>query len=218
MVILLVNTCGGPTPRTYSEHGSISRTLSAEFVIDVKICSAINSIKNYNHNGVGLEEIDEAFNWLVLILGTLAATLVGSMHLFPLPSPPLTPKIEIQFLRLLFVPFIVLIISWLSSHLIQNKEVRIVLKSFSWIYALLLLVIDLLFFLSVILGKDIRASPLVVGSFWIPSLVYLIVIRKRYKLIFPDSKFLKSNRKQVLFCVIITTITVLQAAASAPLV
>jgi len=102
-----------------------------------------------------LEEIDEAFNWLVLILGTLAATLVGSMHLFPLPSPPLTPKIEIQFLKLLFVPLIVLVISWLSSHLIQNKEIKIVLKSFSWLYALFLLLIDLLFFLSVILSEYI---------------------------------------------------------------
>ena len=111
-----------------------------------------------NTGGAGLEEIDEAFNWLVLILGTLAATLIGSVHLFPLPSPPLTPKIEIQFMNLLFVPLIVLVISWLSSHLIQNKGVRIVLKSFSWIYALLLLLVDLAFFLSVILQYDIRGS------------------------------------------------------------
>jgi hypothetical protein len=57
--------------------------------------------------GDGLEEIDEDFNWLVLILGTLAETLVGSIHLFPLAVPPLTPKIEIQFLKLPFVPMIV---------------------------------------------------------------------------------------------------------------
>jgi len=155
----------------------------------------------------------------VLILGTLAATLVDFLHLFPLPSPPLTPSIEVQFMRLLFVPFIVLVISWLSSHFIQKNEVRIILKPFSWMYALLLLAIDLLFFLSVILGKDIRGSPpIVVPSFWIPSLVYLGVIRKRYKLTFPDSKFLNSNIKQVIFCVVVTTITTLQAAASAPLV
>jgi len=165
-----------------------------------------------------LEEIDEAFNWLMLILGTIAATLVQSLHLYPLPSPPLTPRIEIQFLRLLFVPLIVLTISWLCSHLIQNKGIRIVLKSFSWIYALLLLVIDLLFFLSVILSSDIRGSPLFLFLFWVPSLVYLVLIRKRYKLIFPDSKFLNNNVKLIVFCVVITTITTLQAAASAPLV
>ena len=35
-----------------------------------------------------MEEIDEAFNWLVLILGTLAATLLESLHLYPLPYTP----------------------------------------------------------------------------------------------------------------------------------
>lgn len=157
-----------------------------------------------------MEEIDEAFNWLVLILGTLAASLVGTMHLFPLQSPPLTPKIEIQFMKLLFVPMIVLVISWLSSHLIQNKGVRVVLKSFSWIYALLLLLIDLAFFLRVILVYNIPGTPLVVAWLWVPSLVYLGSIRKQYRLIFPDSKFLNSNRIQVLFCGTVTAPTVLQ--------
>jgi len=71
-----------------------------------------------------LEEKDEAFNWLVLILGTMAATLIQTMHLFPLSNPPLTPSVEIQFLKLLFIPLIVLVFSWLGSHLIQNKEVK----------------------------------------------------------------------------------------------
>ena len=141
------------------------------------------------------------------------------MHLFPLPSPPLTSKLEIQFLRLLFVPLIILTISWLCSHLIQNRGTRIVLKSFSWLYALLLLLIDLLFFGSVILGQDIRGSPpLVFGTFWIPSMVYFFAIRKWYIVIFPDSKFLKSNIKQAIFCIVVTIITMLQAAVSAPLV
>jgi len=166
-----------------------------------------------------LEEIDEAFNWLVLILGTLAAALIESLHLFPFPpTHELTPELEIQFVKLYFIPLIVLVISWLSSHLVQNRGIRIVLKSFSWLYALLLLIIDLLFFLSVILVKDITGSPaVVVPLFWIPTLVYLFVIRKRYKLIYANSRFLNNNILQVLFCVIVTATTTLQAAASAPL-
>jgi hypothetical protein len=162
--------------------------------------------------GVCLEEIDEAFNWLVLILGTLAATLIQTMHLFPLQIPPLTPSKEIQFLKLLFIPMIVLVVSWLGSHLIQNKGIRIILKSFSWIYALLLLAVDLSFFLSVILGYNIPGTPLVVAFFWVPVLVYLGGIRRQYRLILPDSKFLKSNTIQVLFCITIAVITVLQMA------
>jgi len=165
-----------------------------------------------------LEEIDEAFNWLVLVLGTLAASLFESVHLYPLPSPPLTPRLEIQFMRLLFVPLVVLVITWLGSHLVQDKGIRIVLKSFSWFYALVLLVVDLLFFVSVVLATDIRGTPLGLGLFWIPSLVYLGLIRKRYRPIYPDSRFLRSNILQVLFCILMTSITVMQVAASAPLV
>lgn len=167
----------------------------------------------------GLEEIDEAFNWLVLILGTIAAALIQSVHLFPLKNPPLTPEIEIEFMRLLFVPLIVLVVSWLASHLIQNYRARAFLKPFSWIYALMLLWIDLVYFLGVILGQDIRSTPLsVLGTFWIPSIVYLFTIPKRYRLLFPDSKFLRSNVGQVLFCALVSTIAVVQAAASAPLI
>jgi hypothetical protein len=167
--------------------------------------------------GVDLEEIDEAFNWLVLILGTLATTLIGSMHLFPLTIPPLTPSIEIQFLKLLFVPMVVLVISWLSSHLVQDKRVKIVLKAFSWIYALLLLLIDLAFFLSIILAYNIPGTPLVVALLWVPIAVYLLSIRKRYKLIYPDSKFLNSNKTQVVFCIIVAVVTTLEMAFTAPM-
>lgn len=166
--------------------------------------------------GVCLEEIDEAFNWLVLILGTLAATLTQSIHLYPLPYE-LTLKIQIQFLILLFVPLIVLVISWLSSHLTQNRGVRIVLKTFSWIYALLLLLVDLTFFLSVILQYHLSGTILVIALLWAPNLVYLASIRSRYRMMFPDSKFLNSNKTQVLFCIVVTLVLVLQLIFTAPL-
>lgn len=163
-----------------------------------------------------MEEIDEAFNWLILILGTLAATLIQSIHLYPSPWE-LTLKVQIQFLILLFVPLIVLVISWLSSHLAQNSEVRIVLKSFSWIYALLLLLVDLIFFLSVILQYHLSGTLLVVVLLWVPSLIYLASIRRRYILIFPNSKFLNSNKTQVFFCIIVTLMLTLQLIFTAPL-
>lgn len=164
-----------------------------------------------------LEEIDEAFNWLVLILGTIAAALIQSVHLYPLRNPPLTPEIEMQFMRLLFVPLIVLVICWLGSHLIQSNRIRAVLKPFSWIYALMLLYVDLVYFLAVVMGQDIRTPISILGTFWIPSAVYLVTIPKRYRALFPESKFLKSNIAQVLFCILVSALAVAQAATSAPL-
>jgi len=91
-----------------------------------------------------VEEIDEAFNWLVLILTTLAGVLFQNPLLFTSTRPfnvhPSEPAIAL--IRVLLIPLIVLVISWLGSHLIRNKELRIFLKCFSWIYALLILVIE----------------------------------------------------------------------------
>jgi hypothetical protein len=147
----------------------------------------------------------------------LAATLVQTLHLYPL-SFPLTPHIEIQFQKLLFVPLVVLVLSWLSSHLIQNTQARIVMKSFSWIYALVLLLVDLAFFLGVVLQYNISGTPLVVGFLWVPGIIYLASIRKHYRKLFPDSEFLKSNKTQVIFCMIIIVFTTLQFIFTAPII
>lgn len=163
---------------------------------------------------VGLEEIDEAFNWLVLILSTLAGVLFQSPLLFTSIAPfrvrPSEPQIAL--VRVLLIPLIVLIISWLGSHLILHKETRIVLKSFSWFYALLILVVEFHFLVGVVLGEfgaSLITQGLLLWAVIVPSLVYLVLIRKHYKAIFPDSKFLSSNKKQALFCMIITVFAIL---------
>ena len=143
--------------------------------------------------------------------------MVQSLHLYPLPFP-LTPHLEIQFQKLLFVPLVVLVFSWLSSHLVQNKRARIVLKSFSWIYALVLLLVDLAFFLGVVLQYHISGTLLVVVLLWVPGIVYLASIRKRYRMLFPDSEFLNSNKTQVIFCIIIIVVTALQFIFTAPII
>lgn len=150
-----------------------------------------NSMKKPNDSGIGLEEIDEAFNWLVLILSTLAAALLQYSHLYPLPFRTSNP--EIQFIKVLLIPLIVLIMSWLSSHLVQNKEFKIVLKCFSWVYALLILVMDLTFLAGVILSQNtfLVASSWYTAASIASTLIYLDVIRNRYKQVFLDSSTAK---------------------------
>jgi len=154
-----------------------------------------------------LEEIDEAFNWLILVLTTLASTLVQFPQLYPSIFRPLEP--EISFMKLLLTPLILLIISWLSSHIIQNKGIRIILKCFSWHYAMFVLGIDIYYLLGAFLPPDIYQSalplPLIIGM---PNLIYLGLIRNRYKIIFPDSKFLVGSKRQVVFCAISTIFAV----------
>jgi len=150
-----------------------------------------------------LEEIDEAFNWLVLILTMLAGSLIQYPSLYPTFANRLNP--EIPVMRVILIPLTVLIIFWLGSHLIQNKGTKVFLKCSSWLYALSILTVDLLFLIGGILGVHILGYALLwIGlASVIPISIYLSVIRKQYKLVYPDSQFLKSDRKQTLFCLII---------------
>jgi len=162
-----------------------------------------------------LEEIDEAFNWLVLILTMLAGSLIQYPSLYPTFANRLNP--EIPVMRVILIPLIVLIIFWLGSHLIQNKVMKVFLKCSSWLYALSILTVDLLFLIGGILGVHILES----GLLWIglasvvPISIYLNFVRKQYKLIYPDSQFLKNNRKQALFCVIIIVPSIVSVPALA---
>lgn len=161
-----------------------------------------------------MEEIDEAFNWLVLILTMLAGSLIQYPSLYPSFAYRLDP--EIPVMRVILIPLIVLIIFWLGSHLIQNRGIKVVLKCSSWLYSLSILTVDLLFLVGGILGEGVLS--LGYGLPWIglasvvPISIYLSLIRKQYQLLYPDSQFLKTNRKQAFFCLII----IVPAIASIP--
>jgi hypothetical protein len=153
--------------------------------------------------GSYLEEIDEAFNWLVLILTTLGGSLISYPSLYPTFANRLNP--EIPVMRVILFPLIALIILWLGSHLIRNKGTKVVLKCSSWLYALSVFTVDLLFLIGGILGVHI----LQYGLLWIglasviPISIYLKFIRREYESIYPDSQFLKNKYKQALFCVLV---------------
>lgn len=155
-----------------------------------------------------MEEIDEAFNWLVLILTMLAGSLIQYPSLYPTFAHRTDP--EIPVMRVILLPLIVLIILWLGSHLVQNRGIKVVLKCSSWLYSLSILTVDLFFLVGGILGVHILGY----GPTWIglvsvvPASIYLCLIRKQYQLIYSDSNFLRNNRKQAIFCIIIIIFTI----------
>lgn len=158
-----------------------------------------------------MEEIDEAFNWLVLILSILTAALMQYPQLYPFPFPHHLLHPEITMMRLLLLPLTVLVIAWLSSHLMQRQEAKVVLKCFAWIFALFILVMDVVLILAAIVGAH-YISFLMVPGFTLAIVVYVGVIRNRYRQLFPDSRFLASKKIQVLFSVILFLISELHVA------
>jgi len=154
-------------------------------------------------------QLDEAFNWLVLILTTIAGALSDFPQLYPLHSP----RVELAIVRLSVFPAIVLVFLWLSSHLVNKVELQVVVKSFSWIFASIILMADLALLLlgtyqvtslPVDLGHPltILASGLIIFSpLYFPLLFCLIVVRPRMRETYKDSRFLYSLPKQALLYV-----------------
>lgn len=158
-----------------------------------------------------MEEIDEAFNWLVLILSILSAALMQYPQLYPFPFPHHLLHPEITIMRLILLPLTVLVIVWLSSHLTQHQALKIVLRCFAWIFALIILVMDVVLLLAAIVGTHFISFFVVPG--WLLAIaVYLGVIRNRYRQLFPESRFLASMRIQVPFCVILFLVSELHIA------
>ena len=92
--------------------------------------------------------LDEAFNWLVLILSIIAGALSQYPELYPSP-PFITPKagVNIALLRILIFPIIILALLWLWSLLTKRTDIQVIIKSFSWILAFMVLIEDLVLFL-----------------------------------------------------------------------
>lgn len=149
--------------------------------------------------------LDESFNWLVVLLGTISATLCQFPELLPLFREGIEGVTLV--VRTLVFPLLVLVLLWLAGSLARETSSQVALKALSWIYAFIILAADivmLLFgsvrFLRAILGRGQvgmlqTTLPL---EILIPIPLSLFVIRPRMREVYKNSKFLFSFPKQVL--------------------
>jgi len=164
------------------------------------------------------DQLDEAFNWLVLILSTIG----GSLSQFPELYPFSSPQVELAVLRLMIFPVIVLVFLWLLGLLIRNISYQVVVKAFSWIYASIMLVADLVVLIWAIMPSMFEVLEKIVGPLggpqatllgnivlglilssplYVSILFCLFVIRPRMRETYKDSRFLYSLPKQALLYV-----------------
>ena len=171
-------------------------------------------------------QLDDAFNWLVIILCVIAGALTQfpqmgfGLYLFPeQASQPVPLNIEYLLLRYLIFPVVLLVLFWLFGFLTVRPEWQVALKFFSWILASIILIVDL-----VLLGPFTIVRAYYPPSFWstweplagppfavvvtgllsysllvlFPLLFSFLVVRPRMKESYKDSKLLDSLPKQVL--------------------
>jgi len=144
-----------------------------------------------------LEEIDEAFNWLILIMSTINGILIGL---------PETIEAKKAVAGWLIPPFFMLAIVWLLSHLIKRSYLKAILKTYAWFNALFILLLFSIVFSEVTYGFTLQrvsqVFPLLLIPwfvFWLvgPFIFFDLLIRPIYKETYKDSRLLTSRKRLV---------------------
>lgn len=156
--------------------------------------------------------LDEAFNWLVLILTIIAGTLAQFPEIFPflfLGNEPNPMGTTVGLVRLLVFPVIGLVLTWLWGYLAEETQNQIVLKSLSWMLATIILLHFLVFMIWAVYSPgpppNVTPDPITLAlaalAFLSPLYLslhfFLFAIRARMRKRYEGSKFLSSLGKQV---------------------
>jgi len=149
-----------------------------------------------------LEEIDEAFNWLILILSTVNGTLI---------SLPETIEAKKAMAGFLIPPFFVLAVVWFLSYLMLRPNLRTILKTYAWFYAFFMILTFTIIFTEIAYELDYArvfsaSSILLVPWFvvWlvVPFAFFDLLIRPKYRKICKDSRLLNSRKLLMLLYIL----------------
>lgn len=175
------------------------------------------------------DPLDEAFKWLTLTLTIIAGALFQFPEIYPLDLLPLLEPIpgwpeQYLLLRMLISPVVLLTFFWLWSLLTTRAELKIMLKSLSWILASIILMVDIFLLLwgvfrsffypwdyplpeapfpqggytlsETLIGYVLMGSAFL--TLFLPVPFYFFVIRPKMRQIYKDSRFARARAKQVL--------------------
>lgn len=154
------------------------------------------------------KEIDDAFNWIILILTTISGFLIDLHD---------TAEVKKIVASGFIVPLLVLYAIWFMSYFIRAMDVRLALKTFGWFYATFISMMFVFFFMDVsyglgplLSGLSRRFTPLLpvlfIVFFAVPILFFRLFILQIYRLDYGDSGFLASAPRQVLLYLFATLI------------
>jgi len=144
------------------------------------------------------DKIDDAFDWLILIMSTMNGVLIG------LPENLEAKKLVAGGVLL---PFFVLVMVWLLGHLIKRERLKAILKVFAWFYALFMLLMFGEIFVDQIFGimKTLHMKVFTVFPpltllflafmFGGPFVFFDRLVRPAYREIYKDSRLLSSRKR-----------------------
>ena len=144
-------------------------------------------------------ELDKAYDLLVVIIALIYAILGSYPELFWQSTPELS--LEIITMRMTVIPVITLILLWLASILIPNKNGQVLLKFVAWMTAFTMFLILIVTFMDGIkfikLGRSWREKQIgfifTLFEIFISPLIINALISPRYKEKYPDVSYFRGK-------------------------
>jgi hypothetical protein len=153
-------------------------------------------------------DVDEAFEWLVLIIGIVSAIMSQYPTYFYTMSPGVAEP-SLKAAKAIVIPLVITIFIWLIGKLAISEPVQVLAKIVAW---MVVVSITLYNFYNYILGliwasgfhyettilDDVFVSLGIILFFLLaPIFTYFVVVPK-YRQIYPDSNLLRSKIKFII--------------------
>jgi len=150
-------------------------------------------------------EVDEAFEWMVLIIGIVSAIMIQYPAYFYTMSPGAAEP-SLKAAKAIVIPLVITILIWLVGKLAVSKRIQVSAKVVAWMvvvgvtwvnfynYMLGLIWASGFHYETTILNDVFVSLGMLLFFLLAPVLTYFVVVPK-YREIYPDSALLRSKIK-----------------------
>ena len=101
------------------------------FIIQLRRESSPEYISELALTASKIDEIDNIFEWILILAGLLQSTIF-QFYTWIVGSPNGNVYFIMKLLGFTLFPLIIIIVTWMSSHLIDNQSIAIFLRVLSW--------------------------------------------------------------------------------------
>jgi hypothetical protein len=145
-------------------------------------------------------DVDEAFEWLIVMLSIVSAILSQYPEYFYTVTPMSSRPTSLKAAMSIVPPLVITIIIWLTGKLSRRRTVQALSRVIAWMITLGITWVNLnLFFQGImwaawrIIPNDLMITTGLLGfSLLCPAVTYFVVM-PRYREVYPDLPFFRSR-------------------------
>jgi hypothetical protein len=165
--------------------------------------------------GMTKTEVDEAFEWMVLIIGIVSAIMSQYPTYFYTLSPGAAEP-SLKAAKAIVIPLQITIVIWLVGKLAINKRVQVLAKVVAWMVVIGVTWENVYnYLLGLTWASGIHYETTIMNDFLVmfgtlffflftPIFTYFVVVPK-YREMYPDSTLLKSKIKFIITYIVTQT-------------